>query len=105
MRYDYQCVNKKCKKVFEVIKRMSDPDPETCPHCRTDGPTRFYSTESLPTVGYTDRPPWTYPEARKFKTATYKGKTYKIDPNRHGDITSWDFPGERTADPRKKRKK
>lgn len=102
MLYDYRCINEKCGKVFEVSKRMTDPDPDCCPHCMTVGPTRVYSA---PSIAYTDRPPWTYPEARKYKTATWKDKTYKIDPNRHGDLTSWDFPGEPCANPRKKKKK
>ncbi len=93
-KYDYICENKKCKKVFEIEKKMSDPDPKKCPHCNGKKVSRYYCAETVPSVGYTDRPPWTYKQAKKFKTAIYKGKETKIDPAKHGDLGSWNSPGE-----------
>jgi putative FmdB family regulatory protein len=102
MRYDYKCL--KCKKLFEVEKRITEPDPESCPHCKSKKIERYFCPENLPGVLYTDRPPWTYKEARKYKTAKYKGREFKIDPSKHGDIGSWNSPGE-LVKPTKKKKR
>jgi len=29
--YEYSCAD--CEHVFELVQKMSDPDPETCPSC------------------------------------------------------------------------
>lgn len=101
-KYDYIC--EKCKKIFEIEKKMADPDPKKCPHCKGKKVERYFGKDSVPTVGYGDRPPWTYKESKKFKTAIYKDKEFKIDPNKHGDIASWNSPGEYIG-PKKKKKK
>lgn len=103
-RYDYICV-KKCKKVFEVEKRMSDPDPAFCPHCKGKAPERYFGKDAVPSVAYGDRPPWTYKEAKKYKTAKWKGMEFKIDPSKHGDIASANSPGEVVKPKPKKGKK
>jgi len=91
MRYDYRC--EKCG-VFEVEKKMADPAPEECPQCggRVE---RHFGTDAAPMIMYANRPPWTYKEALKYKEAGFKGgPKFKIDPNKHGDIGSWNSPGE-----------
>lgn len=90
MRYDYVCHG--CG-VFEYEKRMSDPDLERCPSCGSPV-KRVYGAGQTPGILYTDRPPWTYAEARKYKTAKWKGREFKIDSRKHGDLGSWNSPGE-----------
>jgi len=90
MRYDYKCDS--CKAIFETEKRMSDPDP-VCPNCGKAA-SRYFSPDSTPCILFADRPPWTYKEAKKYKTTKYKGKEYKVDPCKHGDLGSWNSPGE-----------
>jgi putative FmdB family regulatory protein len=87
MRYDYFCP--KCG-IIELEKRMSDPEFKKCPVCGSEV-ARHYG---IPGILYADRPPWTYKEARKYKTAKWKGRETKIDPAKHGDIGSWNSPGE-----------
>ena len=103
--YDYQCQNEKCRIVFEVEKKMVDPDPKKCPACACRKIARYWGSDSAPAVGYGDRPPWTYSEAKKYKTAKWKGMEFKIDPNKHGDIGSANSPGEVVKTKPKKRPK
>ena len=90
MRYDYSCP--KCG-LLELEKKMSDPEFEKCPDCGSKLERR-YGAGGTPGILYTDRPPWTYPEARKYKTAKFKGRETRIDPRKHGDLGSWNSPGE-----------
>lgn len=93
MIYEYKC--SKCQHVFSIKKSMSAPHPEKCPKCRRKGGIeRYFTAEALPSVMYADRPPWTYKESKRFKTAKFKGKEYKIDPAKHGDVGAWNSPGE-----------
>jgi putative FmdB family regulatory protein len=88
MRYDYKC--EKCG-VFEVVKRMSDPDPKACPTC---GGVIVRVYEASPIL-YANRPPWTYKESLKYKTCSHNGgPKFNIDPSKHGDIGAWNSPGE-----------
>jgi len=103
-RYDYICENAKCKKIFEIEKKMTYPDPKKCPHCKGKKVSRYYGKDSIPSVAYGDRPPWTYKEAKKFKTAIYKDQEFKIDPSKHGDVGSWNSPGEYIGPKKKKGK-
>jgi putative FmdB family regulatory protein len=101
MRYDYEC--KHCKKVFEVEKQMSDPSPTCCPHCSSKIVERYFGPGTAPAIMFADRPPWTYKEAKMYKTTKYKGKEYKVNPSVHGDLGSWNSPGEPvTTKPKKK---
>ena len=90
MRYDYLC--QKCG-VFEHEKGMTAPDIEKCPSCGRKV-KRYYGSENAPGILFSDRPPWTYHEAKKYKTAKWKGREFKIDPTKHGDMGSWNSPGE-----------
>lgn len=92
-QYDYYC--KKCKKVIVVEKRMSDPNPTKCPSCKSPKFDRYFSPEATPSVGYKDRPPWTYKECLKYKDCKLNdGPRMKIDPNKHGDLGAWHSPGQ-----------
>ena len=99
MRYDFKC--SKCGDIFEVEKRMSDPNP-ACLKC--GGSTeRHFGPSNAPSITFADRPPWTYKEAKMYKTTKYKGKEYRVDPSKHGDLGSWNSPGEPvTTKPKKK---
>lgn len=98
--YDFKC--KKCDEVFEFQKKMTDPDPKKCKICGYGKIERVYTS---PNVTYPNRPPWTYKEAKKYKTAKWNdGPTVKIDPNKHGDLASWNSPGEVVPKPKPKRK-
>lgn len=91
MLYDYVC--KECGEEFEVSKKMSDPHPSSCPLCGGKNPERLF--RQAPALFYRDRPPWTYKEALKYKTARWNGgPRTKIDPSKHGDLGSWNSPGE-----------
>lgn len=92
-RYDYAC--QKCKLVFEVEKKMSDPAPSKCPGCRSKKIDRYFGDPSaIPAVGYKDRPPWTYKECLKYKDCKLNdGPRVEIDPSKHGDIGAWHSPG------------
>lgn len=103
MRYEYIC--NKCQFIFEIDKGMNDPAPVKCRKCKKKGIERYFSPAGLPMIMMGDRPPWTYKEAKKFKTAKYKGKEFKIDPAKHGDLASWNSPGEVIPPKPKKKKK
>jgi len=98
MLYDYSCP--KCGDL-ELEKRMSDPDP-ICPECGSVLERR-YGAGTTPGILYSDRPPWTYRQAKGYKTAKWKGKEFKIDPRKHGDLGSWNSPGELVKKIEKKR--
>ena len=92
--YDYAC--KKCG-IFEVSKRMSDPDPEVCPQCGEPGPEMHFGNQNV-SVTYANRPPWTYKECLKYKTCSNgSGPKFKVDPSKHGDLGAWNSPGEVAA--------
>jgi putative FmdB family regulatory protein len=96
-RYDYKC--NACEYVFEVQHRMAEDGPKKCPRCEKERPEKMIS---CPNITYANRPPWTYKEAKKYKTARMNGgPLVKIDPNKHGDLASWNSPGE--VVPEKKR--
>lgn len=110
--YDWVCNG--CKYKWETFKKMSDPNPTKCPECGAKGDVEKHYSQSAPSVGYKDRPIWTYPEAKKFKDCRQDGgPRMKIDPSKHGDLGSWHSPGEivpltkadRIADAKKRRKK
>jgi putative FmdB family regulatory protein len=89
--YDYMC--KKCG-VFEVVKKMSDPDPEACPVCGEPNPEMYFGNQNV-SVTYANRPPWTYKECLKYRTCSSgDGRKFKVDPSRHGDIGAWNSPGD-----------
>lgn len=92
MRYDYRCCE--CGNVIEVEKRMSAPGPDLCKKC--DGKMeRYFAPDQIPSVLYPNRPPWTYKEAKKYKTAKHNdGPRIKIDPSKHGDLGSWNCDAE-----------
>jgi len=91
MRYDYACTQ--CGHEFEVVKAMSAPGPSECPKCGAKSPERLF--REAPPLVYRDRPPWTYKEALKYKTCRWNdGPRMKIDPSKHGDVGSWNSPGE-----------
>ncbi len=92
--YDYIC--NKCKAVFEIEKRMTEPDPKKCPNCKSKKIERYFGDpEACPAVTYKDRPPWTYKECLKYKDCKFNdGPRVKIDPRKHGDIGAWHCPGE-----------
>lgn len=90
MRYDYQC--KGCEEVFEIEKGMNDPSPDRCPLCGHGELARYWGRESVPNIVMPGRPPWTYKECLKYKTATFDGVTVKVDPNKHGSYRS--LPGD-----------
>lgn len=102
-KYDWQC--NKCGWIWEIEKiLMSSPDPKKCPSCRSGKIERYFCPSGIPSMAYGDRPPWTYNEAKKYKTAKWKGKEFKIDPRKHGDIGSANSPGELVVPKPKKRK-
>lgn len=103
-RYDYKC--SKCDVVFEVEKSMSASAPSKCPACGKKEVERVFLPDGSPSVVYTNRPPWTYAEAKKYKTARWNGgPLVKIDPSKHGDIGSWNCPGEVVPENKKKGKR
>jgi putative FmdB family regulatory protein len=104
MKYDYIC--QKCQKVFEIEKKLTDPPPSQCPHCRSKKIERHFSSDSMPAILYPNRPPWTYREALKYKTARWNGGPLtKIDPKKHGDLGSWNSPGEVVPEKKKGKRK
>jgi len=87
MLYDYECES--CG-VIEIDKDMDDPDPKICPKCKSKL-TRIFGCN----VMQGNRPPWTYKDALKYKTCSFNGgPKVKIDPKKHGDVGSWNSPGE-----------
>lgn len=73
---------------------MTDDGPSKCPKCRSKNIDRDFSADAVNIV-YTNRPPWTYKEALKFKDCRIgDGPRFKIDPNKHGDRGSWHSPGD-----------
>ena len=104
MRYEYVCG--KCSTVFEVEKKMSDPDPKKCPNCKGKKIERYFSPGGLPSIIYAGRPIWTYNDSRKYKTFRQNGGPLKkMDPAKLGDLGSWHADAEAaTEKPKKKRK-
>jgi putative FmdB family regulatory protein len=93
MRYDYECTE--CKTVFEIEKRMTAPPPSVCPKCGSGKIQRHFSPADCPPIIYANRPVWTYNDAKKYKQCSQNGSpARKIDPNKHGDLASWNSPGE-----------
>lgn len=89
-QYDFWCDN--CEAVIEIEKSMSDPNPESCPKCKSDRLRRLFS---IPSIHYANRPPWTYKECLRYKYVRKNGGPYfKVDPSKHGDLGSWHSPGE-----------
>lgn len=93
MRYDYECTE--CKVVFEVEKGIKDPPPSRCPKCGSSKVQRHFSAADAPPILYKGRPIWTYNDSKKYKQCSQDGgPVRKIDPNKHGDLASWNSPGE-----------
>jgi putative FmdB family regulatory protein len=93
MRYDYIC--KHCNKIFEIEKKMSDPDPKSCPLCGSSSIERYFDSKYIPFITYKNRPTWTYNDCKKYKECSFNGgPRIKIDPSKHGDIGSWNCSGE-----------
>lgn len=65
---------------------MIDPDPSRCPFCKSKKIQRIYQPVALI---YPGRPIWTYSDTKKYKTMTQDGKTFKVDPSKHGDLGAW----------------
>lgn len=80
--YDFIC--HKCNIIIEINKSMNSDNPP-CPQCNGEI-ERYYCPENIPTVGYGNRPIYTYDMVKKYKTFVHEGKEYKVDPNKHGDI-------------------
>jgi len=89
MIYEYICL--KCG-ILQLEKKMSAPDCAKCPECGNKIERNWQGI--APAILFADRPIWTYREAKKYKTAKWKGKEFKIDPSKHGDLGSWNSPGE-----------
>jgi putative FmdB family regulatory protein len=102
VRYDYECGS--CG-VFELEKSISDPHPEKCPHCGGPKPGRFWGKDSAPSIVHPGRPTWAYNDCLGYKTATHNGTTVKVDPTKHGSLSSWDCPGEVVKRKKEKRRK
>ena len=84
--YDFHCF--KCNVIFEVTKKMMDPNPEKCPACSSKKIERYYPG-NVPNFAIGNRPIWTYNDAKKYKTCSTGGKNKKkIDPSKHGDLGS-----------------
>lgn len=47
--YDYQC--DECGHIFEVKRKRTDPEPETCPKCGKPNPRRAISATSFQLKG------------------------------------------------------
>lgn len=48
--YDYKCLP--CGNVFEVNKRITDPDPTECPNCKCGPIERHHASDTLGLVQY-----------------------------------------------------
>lgn len=105
MRYEYCC--SKCKTIFEIDKKMGDPDPVKCLACKKKGGVeRYFSPDGLPSIIYPGRPIHTYNDTKKYKTFRQNGGPLKkVDPSKHGDLGSWHSDAETAPEPKKKKKK
>lgn len=93
MRYDFKCSD--CEFVWEVEKKITDPQPSFCPRCEGANVERSFGPGDVLPVLYANRPPWTYKECLKFKDCRMNdGPRTKVDPSKHGDLGAWNCPGE-----------
>lgn len=103
MRYEYFCSN--CDMVYEIEKKMADPNPAKCPICESDKFERYFSAESLPSVIYPGRPIWTYSDVKRYKTFRQNGgPLQKVDLTKHGDLGAWHTDAAQAPEPKKKKK-
>lgn len=93
MRYNYKCAE--CDACFEVEKGIKDPPPSSCPKCGATKVERSFGPDDAPSILYKGRPIWTYNDAKKYKTCSQDGgPVRRVDPSKHGDLASWNSPGE-----------
>jgi hypothetical protein len=93
MVFTYLCHH--CKASWRVEKSILAPAPSACPKCQSADIDRDYAADGKPSVIYVGRPVWTYNDARRFKDCRVNGgPRTRIDPSRHGDLGSWNSPGE-----------
>ena len=71
--YLYRC--DKCCADIEVIRRMNEPDPTTCPHCQCLSFKRVYTPPNLPSAGKELKEPEKVSQKLK-PSGTLYGKPY-----------------------------